>query len=205
LLVVAVALVMAVPVVVLVARAERERTDTQVRTLRDAILGEDSYDRQRHSGPDMGGFLGHKQNGVWGEARVARTPEDVLRDLATGAASAGIKEPVCVRPAEPPVELHEVLVAVYACDLTRGWLPFGWIRVTPLWTEPGEELETMVRYGLGPDAGSSLHEFRSAPEHEVTSGADGKALACPPTHERCARPCRPDDAATRWPEGVPAA
>jgi hypothetical protein len=159
--VIVIALAVAIPLSVVVVRTERERTDTQVRTLRDAVLGEDSYDRQRRSGPDMGGFLGHKQNGVWGQARVARTPEDVLRDLATGAASAGIDEPVCITPAEPPVAFDEVLVAVYACDVTRyRWLPFGWIRVTPVWTAEGEEPQSIVQYGFGPDTGSRLDQFR---------------------------------------------
>jgi hypothetical protein len=175
--VIVITLAVAIPVSVVVVRAERERTDTQVRTLRDAVLGADSYDRQRLSGPDMGGFLGHKQNGMWGQARVARTPEDVLRDLATGAASAGIDEPVCITPAEPPVELHEVLVAVYACDLTRyRWLPFGWIKVTPVWRDPSKGPLSVVEYGIGPDAGSSLHEFRSS-SAPVDLDVGGKALA----------------------------
>ncbi|WP_203669651.1 hypothetical protein [Cellulomonas pakistanensis] len=143
-----------------VARAERERTDTQVLTLRAAVLGEDATDVQRRSGPDKGGWLGHYTNGMWGQARVGRTAEDVLRDLATGADSAGVDEPECIAPDHPPEDVLDFLSAVYVCDITRNGWSFGSVEVTPMWVEPGKDPQTAVVYGFGPDAGGRLHKYR---------------------------------------------
>lgn len=165
---------MAFPGCVAVARAELARTDTQMRTLRDAVLGEDSTDRHTQSRPSSGTIFAFPQKGLGGQARVARTPEQVLQDLATGAISAGIDPPVCVAPDRPPVTLSQVLVAVYACDLSRHrWFSFGWIRVTPVWRDPEKGPQSVVRYGFGPGVGFTLHEFGDAPRHTLGAATTG--------------------------------
>ena len=173
-LVVAVALAMAFPGCVAVARAELARTDTQMRTLRDAVLGEDATRTRPESRPSSGALSVLSQKRVGGQAHVARTPEQVLQDLATGAVSAGIDPPVCVTPDRPPVTLSQIVGAVYACDVTRHrWLPFGWIRVTPVSMDPEKGPRSVVSYGFGPERGSILHEFGDAPRHTLGAATTG--------------------------------
>jgi hypothetical protein len=65
-----------------------------------------------------------------------RDGEDVLDRLRTGASSATVDDPFCLTPddREPRDRVRTeagVDPWLYACDLTRGGRPFGWVVVTP--------------------------------------------------------------------------
>ncbi len=152
-----------------VATAEQERTDTQVQTIRDALMGDGSTRHLRYSGPDRGGFLGNKTNGAWGKTWVSRAPERVLDDLRAGAASATIDEPFCVTPDERAprdaiAEQAQIDPWVYACDLTRSGRTFGWVEVTLDGQGKDGRTWSVVEYGIGPDAGyRRLHTLVASP------------------------------------------
>ncbi len=140
-----------------VATAEQGRTDTQVQTIRRAILGDDHRWHQRGSAPSRGGFLGEKTNGSWGVAWVPREPGAVLDDLRTAAVSATIDAPFCVAPQDRAprdaiATRAQIGTDVYACDLTRGGRPFGWVKVTRRGVDEEGRRWSVVEYGIGPDA-----------------------------------------------------
>jgi len=151
---------------VVIWQAEQRRTDTQVLTLRDALVHDFTLSFGRH-GPDRGGFLGSRTNGKWGKAVVPRTTEEVLQELRSGVYSASIDEPFCVSPDERHAgdRIHleaDIPPHHWACDLTRYGRPFGWVDIgRTTWNDDGTP-STTVEYGIGPDAGYRWLEERSA-------------------------------------------
>lgn len=142
-----------------VSATERERTGTQVQTIREALLRDDSSRHLRYSGPDRGGFLGNRSNGMWGKVWVPRAPEEVLDDVRAGAASATVDEPFCVTPEDRSprdaiAERADIDPWVYACDLTRSGRTFGWVEVTLDGQGKDGRTWSVVEYGIGPDAGN---------------------------------------------------
>lgn len=141
-----------------VVRAERERTDTQIRTLREAVLGTDPSSHTALTGPQGNKFRFRPNNGLWGRAEVAGTPEDVIRDLATGTASASIDEPLCVSPDTrrpgDTLAARGIDVGAHACEVTRSGRPFGSVIVISRGVGSDGQPRSYVRYGFGPDSGS---------------------------------------------------
>jgi hypothetical protein len=150
-----------------VSRVEQQRTDAQVHTIREALLGEDPVQQNTLTGPDRGGFLGSKKNGAWGMIWAYRDGEDVLDRLRTGASSATVDDPFCLTPEDrEPRDLVRTEAGVdpwlYACDLTRGGRPFGWVVVTPGRPDAEGRPWSITEYGIGPDAGFRGLEARAS-------------------------------------------
>ncbi|WP_203666908.1 hypothetical protein, partial [Cellulomonas pakistanensis] len=146
-------------------RAEEARTYQQVDILRDA-LADGSWDHQTKSTQNYGsGFVDNIVRGAWGLARVHRTPDQVLENLAEGSRAAGISPPLCVRlddrkRADLARSRSGAKHALYASEPIRNRRAFGWLLITSSGTNEDGRPSTRIEYGLGPNAGGLRLSYR---------------------------------------------